>query len=75
MKTRVAFVLKLLDDYSGKVIRKEAFLFYADGELLHPIVKDEGMYGIPVVSGIKSIPIRLSYVPDARSRPDLFLRV
>ncbi len=44
MKTRVAFVLKLLDDYSGKVIRKEAFLFYIDGELMHPIVKDEGMY-------------------------------
>lgn len=44
MKTKVAFVLRLLDDYSGKVIQKEAFLFYADGELLHPIVKDEGMY-------------------------------
>lgn len=44
MKTKVAFVLRLLDDYSGKVIQKEAFQFYADEILLHLIVKDEGMY-------------------------------
>ena len=44
MKTKVAFVLRLLDDYSGKVIQKEAFLFYKDETLLHPVVKDEGLY-------------------------------
>lgn len=44
MKAKVAFVLRLIDDYSGNVIQREAFQFLDDQNLIKPIVKDEGMF-------------------------------
>ena len=44
MKAKVAFVLRLFDDYSGNVIQREVFQFLNDQNLIKPIVKDEGMF-------------------------------
>lgn len=44
MTAKVAFVLKLMDDYSGKVVKGDMFLFSYDGNRVVPIVKEEGMY-------------------------------
>ena len=42
--TKIAFVLRLVDDFSGKVILRKRFQFRKDGNLLKPIQKEEGLY-------------------------------
>lgn len=44
MMAKVAFVLRLTDDYSGQIVQKEPFQFVYDDMLIKPIVKDEGLY-------------------------------
>lgn len=41
---RIAFVLCLVDDFSGEPIRKDKFLFISRNQVLHAIHKGEGMY-------------------------------
>lgn len=41
---KVAFVLRPVDDFSGKTILKKKFLFRVDGEPYMPIEKDEGLF-------------------------------
>lgn len=42
--TKVAFVLQLTDDFSGKVISRKKFMFQKNGQLLKPVEKEEGLY-------------------------------
>lgn len=41
---KVAFVLRLMDDFSGKIILQKKVLFRRDGHILKPICKGEGLY-------------------------------
>lgn len=44
IRMRIAFVLRLVDDYSGQCIRKKKFRFVIGGRVVHPVEKDEGLY-------------------------------
>ncbi|MFI3177272.1 MAG: hypothetical protein R3Y67_07270 [Eubacteriales bacterium] len=44
IRYKVAFVLRLIDDYTGVCIRGIKFRFEVDGNEYRPIVKDEGLY-------------------------------
>lgn len=41
---KVAFVLRLLDDFSGKIITGKKFLFTYNGQTVKPVEKAEGLY-------------------------------
>ena len=42
--TKAAFALRLVDDYSGRVITGKHFLFRKEGQTLKPVRKEEGLY-------------------------------
>lgn len=44
IRMKIAFVLRLVDDYSGRTIRKRKFAFSIGGRIVHPIEKEEGMF-------------------------------
>ena len=41
---KIAFVLRLVDDFSGKTIVNKKFVFRKEGRLVKPIQKEEGLY-------------------------------
>ena len=44
IQMRMAFALRLVDDFTGQCIRKKGFLFSVEGRVIHPVEKDEGLY-------------------------------
>lgn len=44
IQIRIAFALRLVDDFTGQCIRKKGFLFSVEGRVVHPVEKDEGLY-------------------------------
>ena len=44
IEIRVAFVLKLIDDFNGRPIFKKKFSFKVDGRDYRPIEKEEGLF-------------------------------
>ena len=44
IQIRMAFALRLVDDFTGQCIRKKGFLFSVEGRVVHPVEKDEGLY-------------------------------
>lgn len=44
IRMKIAFVLRLVDDYSGQCIRTKGFRFLIGGKIVHPIEKEEGLY-------------------------------
>lgn len=44
IRMKIAFALRLVDDYSGKDIRKNSFLFFIGERVVHPIEKENGLY-------------------------------
>lgn len=44
IQMKVAFVLRLVDDFSGKCIEKKKFIFSIGNRVVHPIEKPEGLY-------------------------------
>lgn len=41
---KTAFAIRLMDDFTGKRIEKEKFIFRIHGKVYQPIVKEEGIY-------------------------------
>ena len=44
IRLKIAFALRLVDDFSGQCIRGRKFLFFSGGRVVHPVEKDEGLY-------------------------------
>ena len=44
IRMKIAFVLRLVDDFSGMDIRKTKFVFSIGGRVVHPIEKEEGLF-------------------------------
>ena len=44
IQIHIAFVLRLVDDFTGDCIKKKSFRFWTDDKILHPVVKEEGLY-------------------------------
>lgn len=44
IRVKIAFVLRMVDDYSGQCIRKNRFLFTIGERVVHPVEKEEGLY-------------------------------
>ena len=44
IRMKIAFVLRMVDDYSGQCIQKKKFRFSVGGRVVHPIEKEEGLY-------------------------------
>ncbi|MBS6397837.1 MAG: hypothetical protein KH452_11930 [Clostridiales bacterium] len=44
IRMKIAFVLRLTDDFSGQCIRKKKFLFSIGDRVVHPVEKEEGLY-------------------------------
>lgn len=44
IQIRIAFVLRLVDDFTGACIKKKSFRFWTDEKILHPVQKEEGLY-------------------------------
>lgn len=44
IQIHIAFVLRLVDDFTGECIKKKNFRFWTDDRILHPVEKKEGLY-------------------------------
>ena len=44
IRMKIAFALRLVDDFSGQCIRKGGILFSSGGKVVHPVEKAEGLY-------------------------------
>lgn len=44
IRMKIAFVLRLINDFSGKCIREHGFTFLVNGRVVHPVIKEEGSY-------------------------------
>ena len=44
IQIRIAFVLRLVDDFTGACIKRKSFRFWTDEKILHPVQKEEGLY-------------------------------
>lgn len=44
VRMKVAFVLRLINDFSGNCIKEKVFTFKIDGRTAVPVVKEEGLY-------------------------------
>ena len=44
IQMKVAFVLRLINDFSGKGIKEKGFIFKMNDRIAKPVVKDEGVY-------------------------------
>lgn len=44
IRMKIAFVLRMVDDFSGQCIQKRAFQFSIGGKAVHPVWKEEGLY-------------------------------
>ncbi len=44
IRMKIAFVLRMIDDFSGQCINEKVFTFYVNGRAVHPVEKEEGLY-------------------------------
>ena len=44
IRMKIAFVLRMIDDFSGSCINEKVFTFAVNGRVVHPVEKDEGLY-------------------------------
>ena len=44
IRMKIAFVLRMIDDFSGMCIHEKVFTFVANGRAVHPVEKKEGLY-------------------------------
>lgn len=44
IQMKIAFVLRLVDDFSGQCIQKKKFIFSIGNRVVHPVEKPEGLY-------------------------------
>lgn len=44
IRMKIAFVLRLIDDFTGKPIREKGIRFIIGGRAVHPLEKEDGMY-------------------------------
>ena len=44
IRMKIAFVLRLIDDFSGNCIRQKGFNFIINDRVVHPVIKEEGLY-------------------------------
>lgn len=44
IQIKIAFALRLVDDFTGQCIRKKGFRFSIRGRIVHPVEKEEGLY-------------------------------
>lgn len=44
IRMKIAFVLRLINDFSGNCIKEKGFTFIVNGRVVHPVVKEEGLY-------------------------------
>lgn len=44
IRMKVAFVLRMVNDFSGRWIRDRGFRFSSDGRPVHPVEKEDGLY-------------------------------
>ena len=44
IQMKIAFVLRLINDFSGKCIKEKGFTFKINDRIAKPVVKDEGVY-------------------------------
>lgn len=44
IQMKVAFVLRMVNDFSGRWIRDRGFAFYIGGRKVHPVEKEDGLY-------------------------------
>ena len=44
IRMKIAFVLRLINDFSGNCIKEKGFTFVINDRVVHPVVKEEGLY-------------------------------
>ncbi len=44
IRMKIAFVLRLINDFSGNCIKEKGFTFIINDRVVHPVVKEEGLY-------------------------------
>ena len=44
IRMKIAFVLRMIDDFSGMCINDKVFTFVVNGHAVHPVEKNEGLY-------------------------------
>ena len=44
IQMKIAFALRLVNDFTGQCIRSKGFLFSIGGRVVHPVEKEEGLY-------------------------------
>ena len=44
IRMKIAFVLRLINDFSGNCIKEKGFTFVINEKIVHPVVKEEGLY-------------------------------
>ena len=44
IRMKIAFVLRMIDDFSGQCITEKGFSFIVNGRVVHPVEKEEGLY-------------------------------
>ena len=44
IRMKIAFVLRLINDFSGNCIKEKGFTFIINEKIVHPVVKEEGLY-------------------------------
>ena len=44
IRMKIAFVLRLINDFSGNCIKEKGFTFMINERIVHPVVKEEGLY-------------------------------
>ena len=44
IRHKLSFALRLIDDFTGKIVGKTSCIFQMDGRLISTIYKEEGLY-------------------------------
>ena len=44
IRMKIAFALRLLNDFSGNSIKEKGFTFYINERIVHPVAKEDGIY-------------------------------
>ena len=44
IRMKIAFVLRMINDFSGNSIKEKGFTFVINDRVVHPVVKEEGLY-------------------------------
>ncbi len=73
LKTKVSFVLKLIDDFNGKAIQGVILGFFQDDIRLKPVVKREGYYVFLNVDTTKEVMIKSSHYKARIVRSEMLI--